>query len=73
MKYAEALMLKKGDLVVVDIDRVKSYGGLVLEVVDINTDNAPWHLGVTLKQPGFDNGFCLEKYNSRLLKRLESV
>lgn len=69
MKYKEALLLKKGDLLVVD-DRNKYYKGLVLEIEEIFDDN--WCRRVTLKQPGFNNGFRLEKYDTRHLKRYES-
>lgn len=70
MKYKEALLLKKGDLLVVD-DRNKYYKGLVLEIDEIFDDDN-WCRRVTLKQPGFNNGFRLEKYDTRHLKRYES-
>lgn len=64
MRYAEVITLKIGDLVVVD-NRNKRCGGLVLEVVSINTKN---YL-VTLKQPGFDSDFIIVDYDARHLKR----
>ena len=69
MKYTEALLLKKGDLLVVD-DRNKYYKGLILEIEEIFDDDN-WCRRVTLKQPGFNNGFRLEKYDTRHLKRYE--
>lgn len=69
MKMKEALTLKPGDLVVLD-HRNKHYGGMVLEIVSIN-EWTNWCMHVTLKQPGFDEGFRIEDYDSRHLKRFE--
>lgn len=71
MRYAEAAMLKAGDLVVLD-NRHKFYGGLVLEVESINPNHDNWCYRITLKQPGFDSGFRVKDYDSRHLKRYEA-
>lgn len=70
MRYAEALKLKIGDLVVVDT-RNKTLGGLVLEVESVKQEDYNWCIHVTLKQPSFDAGFRVRDYDSRLLKRYE--
>lgn len=72
MRYADALTLKEGELVVIDNNRNKSYGGLVLEIESINPERDNWNIRVTLKQPGFNNSFRIKDYDSRLLKRYES-
>ena len=71
MKYTEALTLEKGDLVVIS-KRNKSYGGLVLEIESVNPKHEVHRLRVTLKQPGFNNGFRIENYDTRLLQRFET-
>ena len=71
MRYAEALTLKEGELVVIDGNRNKSYANLVLEIESIKEEDYNWCRHVTLKQPGFDNGFRIKDYDSRLLKRYE--
>ena len=70
MKFVEALQLKEGDLVVVNGNRNRRHGGLVLEIESITLGYGDFHYClVTLKQPGFDGGFRLKDYDSRLLKR----
>lgn len=71
MRYTEALTLKEGDLVIIDGNRNRSYANLVLEVESIKEEDYCWCRHVTLKQPGFDNGFRIVDYDSRLLKRYE--
>ena len=71
MKYEDAKNLKKGDLVVIDINRCKIYGGMILEVESINPNCYHARCHVTMKQPGFDNDFRIKDYDSRLLKRYE--
>ena len=70
MRYAEAMNLKTGDLVILD-SRNKNYGGLILEVESVNPNHDNWCYRVTLKQPGFDGGFRIPDYDSRYLKRYE--
>ena len=70
MRYSEALTLKPGDLVVTD-GRNESYNGLVLEIESISPQHDYYCRRVTLKQPGFNNGFCIRDYDSRRLKRYE--
>lgn len=70
MRYAEAIHLKEGDLVILD-SRNKNYGGLVLEVESINPKYDNWCCRVNLKQPGFNSGFRIKDYDSRHLKRYE--
>ena len=72
MRYEDALLLKKGDLVVISGKPNKSYEGMVLEIDSINPEHDNWCCRVTLKQPGFDNGFRLNDYDTRRLQRYES-
>lgn len=72
MRYAEAATLKKGELVIIAPDRNKHYGGLVLEIESICPEHDNWCYRVNLKQPGFDSGFRITNYDTRLLKRYES-
>lgn len=67
MRYAEAMKLKEGDLVIVD-SRNKNYGGLIMEVESIEPEYS-YCYRVTLKQPGFNSGFRIKDYDSRHLKR----
>lgn len=69
MNYAEALKLKKGDLVVIN-NRITHYQGLVLEIEDIINGDC-WCRRATLKQPGFNGGFHLDNYDTRYLQRFE--
>lgn len=69
MRYAEAMKLKEGDLVIVD-SRNKNYGGLIMEVESIEPEY-DYCYRVTLKQPGFNSGFRIKDYDSRHLKRYE--
>lgn len=71
MKYTDALNLKPGDLVTVTATRNPRFGGLVLEVESIE-DEDRWCRRVTMKQPGFDAGFRLRDYDSRLINRFEA-
>ena len=71
MNYKDALELKVGDLVVINGKPNKHYEGLVLEIESIKQEDYNWCRHVTLKQPGFDNGFRMEDYDSRRLKRYE--
>lgn len=73
MRFAEAAKLKEGDLVVYDPIRSKNYGGLILEVESVchKDSDFNWCYRVTLKQPGFDNGFRRVDVDSRYLKRYE--
>lgn len=71
MKYEEAGKLKPGDLVILD-SRNKNYGGLVLEVAEVNPVHDNWCYRITLKQPGFDEGFRIKDYDSRYLQRYEA-
>lgn len=70
MRYTDAKLLKKGDLVVID-HRNKYYAGLILEIESINNDCDNWCGHVTLKQPGFDNEFRIKDYDTRHLQRYE--
>lgn len=70
MREAEAMKLKEGDLVTFD-SRHKIYGGLILEVESINPEYYNRFYRVTLKQPGFNGGFCIRDCDSRCLKRYE--
>lgn len=72
MRYAEAAKLKEGDLVVISGSRTKTYSGLILEIESINSEHDNWCYRVTLKQPGFDGGFRIKDYDTRLLKRYEA-
>lgn len=67
MRYAEAMKLKEGDLVIVD-SRNKNYGGLIMGVESIEPEYSCCYR-VTLKQPGFNSGFRIKDYDSRHLKR----
>lgn len=69
MRYAEAMKLKEGDLVIVD-SRNKNYGGLIMEAESIEPEYG-YCYRVTLKQPGFNSGFRIKDYDSRHLKRYE--
>ena len=72
MKYTEAAKLKKGDLVVINKTRSQTYGGLIFEIENVDhLGYNPWCCRVTLKQPGFDGGFRLKDYDTRLLQRYE--
>lgn len=72
MKIKEASKLKKGDLVIISSSRTKTYNGLIFEIEEIRPKTDCWSYRITLKQPGFDGGFRLKDYDSRLLKRYES-
>lgn len=72
MRKAEALTLKEGDLVVINSNRNNHYGGLVLEIESIKQEDYIWCCHVTLKQPGFDVGFRIRDYDTRLLQRYEA-
>ena len=71
MRYAEAALLKKGDLVTLD-NRNKNYGGLILEVESVDSDDNTWCCRVTLKQPGFNGTFRIKDYDSRHLQRYKA-
>jgi hypothetical protein len=70
MRYAETVNLKKGDLVVIN-NKNKHYRGLVFEIESIDDMHKTYITGVTLKQPGFDNGFRIKNYPTGQLKRFE--
>lgn len=68
MRFVEALTLKKGDLVIISDNQSKVYAGMVLEIVSIEPVRH-WCCYAELKQPGFDEGFCIKKYDTRRLQR----
>lgn len=72
MRYADAATLTKGELVVISGKPNKHYEGFVFEIESISPEHDNWRYLVTLKQPGFDNGFRIKDYDTRRLKRYEA-
>lgn len=71
MRRAEAAALKPGDLVV--MGGKSKYEGLIFEIESINPKWDIYQYRITLKQPGFDTGFRIVDYSTRMVHKYKGT